>query len=359
MKKHHRKGVQIWQLLILIILAALICTMFSPAKSKKLEKSQRKTIISLLCQAICYGDLDAMQQVTGTKAVFELLDEKNFKKPMIYASIPGEDWNRARTFASEIELVAIHEEYAVTDPYPFRFDKKGWLLFRFPAKNFVIKNTVIKRGFSKVDFIVGTREIEGFLTNESIFGGSCYFKASSKAIQNVGALVSPPMTISIHSLAWQLVSESDSEEVKTQKLLDFVNEDIKNVKEGIEDKLDVWKRSMEILLTGEGDCSSKTVLFASLLENSGIDYLLGYIGPSPDLVDHAVIYVTGDFEDTTGESFSYKEQNYFLAETTSTKFEIGKSLLTKGVTKNLQFVQRPGGPVYSPDGTKAEWCNAY
>jgi hypothetical protein len=72
-----------------------------------------------------------------------------------------------------------------------------------------------------------------------------------------------------------------------------------------------------ILTDGSGDCDSKSLLGAMILERLGIDCVILYSGP----LEHAALGVSVP---STGQSFSHDGVKYFYVESTNTGWGIGK-----------------------------------
>ena len=97
------------------------------------------------------------------------------------------------------------------------------------------------------------------------------------------------------------------------------------------------KRPNEVLMSRTSDCSNKTILMASLLEQIGEDYLLLYC---PQHITVAV--PQGEFPNENKLSFNWSGKDWMIAETTLPNFEIGKTKVTESVKlTSVQYVQKP------------------
>jgi len=109
-----------------------------------------------------------------------------------------------------------------------------------------------------------------------------------------------------------------------------------NFKE-LRSNVEVLKRPNEVLMSKSSDCSGKTILFASLLEQIGADYRLTY------MEHHICVWVAGDFPKKNKAFCTIDDKTFFLAETTAKGYIIGESLLmTKITADDILFVQKPG-----------------
>jgi hypothetical protein len=134
-----------------------------------------------------------------------------------------------------------------------------------------------------------------------------------------------------------LKDAGDNRESKIQRLVDFVSNEIEYSYTGAVGRSETLKRPNEVLLTRNGDCSNKTILLASLLEQIGEDYLLLYC---PKHITVAV--PQGSFPNENKMDFEWERKNWLIAETTLPDFQVGKTKVN-GFDKitPVNFVQRP------------------
>jgi hypothetical protein len=127
-----------------------------------------------------------------------------------------------------------------------------------------------------------------------------------------------------------------TKEEKAQALLRFVTNQITYSYEDLWYETEIAKRAHEVLLSGDGDCSAKTTLYASLLEQCDIPYCLLYYK------NHVNVGVQGKFEVTNGYIQVIHNIKYAVAETTVENFIIGKSSIENvSIISKLQFYQQP------------------
>jgi hypothetical protein len=189
-------------------------------------------------------------------------------------------------------------------------------------------------------------ELLDFSDNKPIYGGK--FVATTnpeidgKAIMfgNHGAMVAKPDEPSLKKFVAQILGdapESLSREEKIQKLLDFVSTQIEyDYREALGNS-ETLKRPNEVLMTRQSDCSNKTILMASFLEQIGEDYILLYC-PS-----HITVAVPqGNFPLENNLSFEWDGKNYIAAEPTLPNFQIGKTTVAQTLLLNtVNYVQKP------------------
>jgi hypothetical protein len=86
-----------------------------------------------------------------------------------------------------------------------------------------------------------------------------------------------------------------------------------------------------VLTDGNGDCDSKSLLGAMILERMGIDCVILF----SDALEHAALGVSVP---ATGQSFSYAGVKYFYVESTNTGWGIGQMPPDKNKTKSWKVV---------------------
>ncbi|MFH1505749.1 MAG: transglutaminase domain-containing protein [archaeon] len=180
-------------------------------------------------------------------------------------------------------------------------------------------------------------ELLGFSTSTTLYGGPGFVVADTVGDTtiyrvNYGANVAKHGEPSLTRLVNRLSEDLNTKDQVAQRLLDYVTTHIKYV-EHQGDKTD----AAEVLINKEGDCTDMTILYASLLEQADIGYLI------LNLEGHALIAVEGDFDNQNGLGFSWEGTNYFLAETTSGGFSIGQTKLIDPIDlDDIQAFQKPG-----------------
>jgi hypothetical protein len=151
-------------------------------------------------------------------------------------------------------------------------------------------------------------------------------------------MVGKPNEPSLQRLVKELLKDvPDNRESKIQRLLDFVTNEIEyNYTEALGGG-ETLKRPNEILATRNGDCSNKTILLASLLEQINEDYILLYC---PKHITVAV--PQGDFPNENKMDFEWERKNWLIAETTLPGFQVGKTIVKDFIKITpVNFVQRP------------------
>lgn len=303
------------------------------------NKRLRDVVVSYMSEPL-FRNKNFVQQVTGTEADLKLydLDEKT-----LYFSINKTDYDSAGTLNRlTIDRNAVEFGFEQNgDVFLGSYTLKGTgrMLFRFPKNDFKPDSTriIAVKMPGGIEYTQTINELADFADDVTVYGGKNDPEVKkNKYLADHGAFVSVPGEKSLTRLVKQIVKEGSSEEETAQQLLDFVTSQITFSQNEAYGGYEVLKRPNEVLMTGVSDCSGMTVLYASLLEQAGIDYLLVY---SPG---HIAVGVEGKFSSTNGLDFSFKGKKYSIAETTVNGFQIGNTVLQqKDITKVISFLQRP------------------
>ncbi|MEP6904273.1 MAG: transglutaminase-like domain-containing protein, partial [Actinomycetota bacterium] len=157
---------------------------------------------------------------------------------------------------------------------------------------------------------------------------------------NHGIMVAKPNEPSLQRLTADLLKDEsigNNREKRIQKLVDFVSNEIEySYTEAVAPR-ETLKRADEVLMTRIGDCSNKTILLASLLEQIGEDYILLYC---PQHITVAV--PQGNYTNENKLDFVYENKTYLIAESTAPGFQIGKSKVGEFERLiNVNYVQSP------------------
>ena len=207
-------------------------------------------------------------------------------------------------------------------------------------------NTEFEFPYEGVNYKLSMSELLDFSGNKKVYGGKIVASTNpeidGKAIMfgNHGAMVAKPDEPSLTRFVAQILGDAPenlSREDKIQKLLDFVTNQIEYDYREALGSHETLKRPNEVLMTRSSDCSNKTILMASLLEQIGEDYILLYC-PS-----HITVAVPqGAFPLENNLSFEWDGKNYIAAETTLPSFQIGKTKVAETLLLNtVNYVQKP------------------
>lgn len=233
------------------------------------------------------------------------------------------------------------------DRYSLKKTPETGYFFKTSLKNLRFDpNAELEFPYQGLTYKLTMRELLDFTENKQVYGGrlaaSTNPKVDGRAIMfgNHGAMVAKPDEPSMKRLVAQLLGDAPENlprEAKIQKLLDFVSSQIEyDYREALGTN-ETLKRPNEVLMTRSSDCSNKTILMASMLEQIGEDYLLLYC-PS-----HITVAVPqGAFPLENNLSFEWEGKNWIVAETTLPFFEIGKTKVNNTLMLNsVMYVQKP------------------
>jgi hypothetical protein len=123
-----------------------------------------------------------------------------------------------------------------------------------------------------------------------------------------------------------------SREARIQRLVDFVSAEIEYSFTEAVGVRETLKRPSETLMTRSGDCSNKTILLASMLEQIGEEYLILYC---PQHITVAV--PRGNYANDNQLDFTWDDRSWMIAETTLSGFQVGTTLVND--TSRLQTVR--------------------
>jgi hypothetical protein len=219
-----------------------------------------------------------------------------------------------------------------------------------PADNIRVNPyTNVEIKYSSATYKISLQELSDFMTDKSVYGGHMRIFSKDRArnelnvFGNHGAFVAragePSLTRLSTSLAVNAtVSGKGFRENRIQKLVDFVSQEITYDESEAKFKGEILKRPDETLLTRRGDCSSKSILLASLLEQIGEEYRLVYYN------DHITVAVRkGNFPNLNNLSFTRDGETWMIAESTLPGFQIGETIVENAqIFAAMRYVQKPG-----------------
>lgn len=194
------------------------------------------------------------------------------------------------------------------------------------------------------------QETHDLLDTAIYYGGKKYFDVGRNPAANLGALVMKKNEKSpIYKLAQHIKGNTSREEKIIQKVQNFVANEVTYSYADFWYRREIFQRAHEVLISGFGDCSGKTVLMASLLEQLDIPYQILYYQ------DHVNIGVKGNFSNLNEYNCTIGDDKYYLSECTCVDFQIGTSLLEKDVLPELRFYQYPkkSGDIFSIQSNEA------
>lgn len=340
---------------MLIFLSFFIISGTVSASGTMSDMKMRDIILSYMGDPTFSGE-NFVEKLTGVAAKVEMVD---FEKQMVYFSLDREDYGDetesligidsnqiefGRTSADGFLFNTEEQKSIVLGPYQYMVQDR--YLFRTPAENINFSNDkVLPFLFGEVVYDLSLDELTGYLQNTPLYRGRLKVvldKNKRSVFYNHGVYVAKKEP-SLERLVGRLVQAHDSMEVKVQKLLDFVTNEIEYDSGESYGFVEALKRPNEVLMSGRSDCSGKVILFASFLEQVGADYRIVYTASENDM-SHTFVIVAGNFPMDNQQSLALGDRNFFFAETAIEGFKIGRSVPGDNLMSNQKIVllQRPG-----------------
>ncbi len=202
----------------------------------------------------------------------------------------------------------------------------------------------LKFAFKDVTYSPTLAELKDLTNNSWIYGGRMITQVPERSFKpsmvfaNHGIMVAKPGEPSMKRLADDLLKDvGPDREARIQRLVDFVSNEIEYSYTEALGRGETLKRGDETLMTRTGDCSNKTILLASLLEQIGEEYILLYC---PRHITVAV--PQGNFADNNKLDFTWNNKQWLIAETTLPGFQVGRTLVTEAnLLTHVEYVQNP------------------
>jgi Transglutaminase-like superfamily len=198
--------------------------------------------------------------------------------------------------------------------------------------------------YASGNYTLTLQEMENFVNGTQVYGGAVITREPERTnkqsfiFANHGSMVAKPGEPSLLRLTENLLKEAGpSREERIQRLVDFVSTDIEYSYSEAVSSGETLKRASETLMTRSGDCSNKTILLASMLEQIGEPYLMLYC---PRHITVAV--PRGSFPDENKLDFEWDAKQWVIAETTLPGFQVGTTRLADSQRlQTVQYVQEP------------------
>ncbi len=319
------------------------------AKAQFADERLRDSIVMLLAQPRFSGD-QFREQMLGNARLQKLA----IRDREVYFSLPESSELDFETAISNFVIDRTKIENAKENGGEFTLGNYSLIktpetgyFFKTPLENLNFKSTAdLKFPFQTVTYTLGLQELIDFSNNSQIYGGRLNADTNQKIDEshiifaNHGAMVAKPDEPSLQRFVADLMRElpeNPTREMKIQRLLDFVTNEIEYDYTEAVGSRETLKRPNEVLMSRRSDCSNKTILMASLLEQIGEDYLLLYC---PQHITVAV--PQGEFPNENKLSFKWSGKDWMIAETTAPNFVIGKSKVNESVRlTTVQYVQKP------------------
>lgn len=307
----------------------------------------RDTTVMMLAQPGFTGDA-FREQILGkgrlVKYVWSLKDA--------YFVYPGSDDQEFETFLNKyfsdrkkIDFGTAKDGELELGGYSYPESAEAARFFRTPLDNIRIDSKQdLNFQLKDATYIVSLNEIRNLSNNSEIYGGRMVARIPERrdgpqyVFANHGIMVAKPDEPSLRRLTAELLKDTAPDrESRIQRLVDFVSNDIQYSFTEAVGTRETLKRANETLMTGNGDCSNKTILLASLLEQIDEEYVLLYC---PQHITVAV--PQGNFPDDNKLDFDWSHKNWLIAETTLPGFQVGRTLVKDSSRlTHINYVQDP------------------
>lgn len=287
----------------------------------------------------------------------------------IYFALPGKDCDPQRRsqileqYVDTLEQVVwngmIRDSLVAVGRYRARLSDTVGCVCKIPAGNLSIDmERILSFPYGDVTYAVSLRELAGNLDNRYSYARIAGQRGMRQSFTNYGNLVSrrgePSLARLTDTLLKDIPDEEERREERIQHLLDFVTNEVgppESDEEGFE-RQEPLRRPTETLISGRGNSGNKSILFASLLEQIGEEYLLVYADKTDGVgEDISVAVPRGNFPKSNGHIFSWRKGEWVSCETTVPGFKIGvRHIPDYYAFGQIMFFQRPSDTrgVYHP-----------
>lgn len=326
--------------------AYVYSTPAGPDPEVVLADAIRDDTVIFLSQARFAGD-ESNRQVFGTGRVVKY---NAFKREAYFTfpeTVPEEFGQfKAKHFVDAARLEYGDEKDGVIELGKYTLTKSpaAFHFFRTPLDNVRIDTKQnLSFPFATVNYTASLDELRKLSNNSQLYGGRMIAQAPERRdkptiiFANHGIMVAKPDEPTLKRLAGDLLKGIEGREARIQRLLDFVSAEIEySFTEALMNG-ELLKRPSETLMTRNGDCSNKTILLASLLEQIGEEYRLLY------MPRHITVAVPqGAFPNDNKIDFTWDNKPWMIAETTLAGFQIGQTRISEpDKLAKVDYVQDP------------------
>ena len=307
----------------------------------------RESMVFLLAQPSFSGD-ELREQLLGKGRIAKYA----WREKQVYFTFPETSEEEFKDFlgkyiadVSKVDFGNTIDGIVKLDQYELNQSPGAFRFFKTTTDNFKLdaKQTVTFP-FSSVNYTISLDELRNLSNNSQLYGGRLVAKMPEKrdepqmVFANHGIMVTKPGEPSLKRLINDLLKDvGDDREARVQRLVDFVSTEIEySYSEALSGR-EKLKRANETLMTRSADCSNKTILLASLLEQIGEEYILLYC---PRHITLAI--PQGNFTNENNLDFTWEQKPWLIAETTAPGFQVGKSMvLESNRLTNVSYIQDP------------------
>jgi len=306
----------------------------------------RDTTVMMLAQPTFSGE-EFRQQILGKGRLVKFV--RSLKDA--YFIFPADNDDEFKSFVSKYFVDPAKLEFAKAANGDIELggyslpESSGLRFFRTTLENIQIEpNQKLSFPLPDATYEVSLNELRNLANSSQLYGGKLIARAPSRRdgpqfiFANHGIMVAKPDEPSLKRLVDRLLKDvAPDRNARIQRLVDFVSNDIEYSFTEAVGRNETLKRASETLMTRSADCSNKTILLASLLEQIGEEYVLLYC---PQHITVAI--PQGDFPDENGLDFTWNQRPWLIAETTLPGFQVGITRVADPVRlTSVNYVQDP------------------
>ena len=298
----------------------------------------------MLASGRAYGK--KFQKIMLNGLQLELWD---LRKNIVYFSLPQNVQPSQKIFGTIIKNQELRKEAKIIggnleiDGMHLTRTREKYYLFAVNFQDiFFDPDRIITVDFGRERYSASLGKLALFLRNDSIYGGRLRVsKVPPELVRpeflNHGALVTPKGELTLWEFVQEIIEGKSLVQEKIQGLLNFVTEKIQYDQKEFYFGREFLQRFAETLIAREGDCSNKAILFASMLEQMEIEYILVYSK------NHIYVAVEQEyFPDINFYGFIFKGKKWTPAETTFAGFKIGQTKVDKPeLLREIKYIQIP------------------
>lgn len=307
----------------------------------------RENTVLLLAQPSFSGE-EFRQQILGKARLVKYA----WRERVAYFTFPEGPQQEFEQFLADnfADLAKVtlgkHEDGIVElDTFKLSPSPDSFRFFKTPTDNFKLKvDQSVTIPFNGVNYVASLDELRRLTNNSLLYGGKLLTQVPERSNQphmvfaNHAIMVAKPDEPTLKRLVADILKDApDNREARIQRLVDFVSNEIAYSYTEATGSRETLKRANETLMTRSADCSNKTILLASLLEQINEEYILLYC---PQHITVAV--PQGNFVNENKLDFTWNEKPWVIAETTAPGFQIGRSKVVEpNRLTNVNYVQNP------------------
>ena len=307
----------------------------------------RENTVLLLAQPSFSGD-EFRQQILGKGRLVKYA----WREKTAYFTFPETSHEEFEQFLranfadlAQVTLGKIEDGLVELDSFKLTPSAESFRFFKTTTDNFKLNTEQsVTIAFNGVNYVASLDELRRLTNNSLLYGGKLLTQVPERSNQphmvfaNHAIMVAKPEEPTLKRLVTDLLKNvPDNREAKIQRLVDFVSGEIVYSYTEATGSRETLKRANETLMTRSADCSNKTILLASLLEQINEEYILLYC---PQHITVAV--PQGNFANDNKLDFTWNQKPWMIAETTAPGFQIGRSKVVEpNRLTNVNYVQNP------------------